>query len=193
VHADIEFFFNLVLDCGRFAKRHREDDVKKFGFLLATIAIAGFAATVGYNALAAGNSKQEITDLEHKCINATSTDQAASLGCFDEADIVLYDFIPPLEYSGDKAVRGDLDNFFNNAKNVKGNFVELVVVSDGKLGIAHSIQHFTWTTKDGKPMEATLRVTDALHKVGGRWKIFHTHVSVPVDPNTGKAQMNLSS
>lgn len=148
---------------------------------------------LGFKAFAAANAKQEITDLEHKCIAATSTEQDAALGCFDENDIVLYDFVPPLEYSGAKAVRGDLDNFFNNAKNVKGEFVELQVVTDGKLGVARSIQHFTWTTKDGKPMEGTFRVTDVLHKTGGKWKIFHTHVSVPVDPNTGKAEMNLKS
>ena len=167
--------------------------MKKIGFVLGTVAIAALTATIAFKALAAGNSKQEITDLEHKCIAATSTDQAASIGCFDENDIVLYDFIPPLEYSGDKAVRGDLDNFFNNAKNVKGEFRQLQVVTDGKLGIVYSIQHFTWTSKDGKPMEATLRVTDAWHKAGGKWKIFHTHVSVPVNPATDKAEMDLSS
>jgi ketosteroid isomerase-like protein len=167
--------------------------MRRFGLLLATSAIATVALALGFNALAAVSPQKEIIDLEHQCIAATSTDQAASLGCFDENDIVLYDFIPPLQYSGAKAVRGDLDNFFNNAKNVKGEFVELNVVTDGKLGLARSIQHFTWTTKDGKPMEATLRVTDVLHKTQGKWKIFHTHVSVPVNPNTGKAEMNLKS
>jgi len=167
--------------------------MKKIGLLFGTLAIAALAWVAGSNALAAGSSKQEITDLEHKCIAATSTDEAASLGCFDQNDIVLYDFIPPLKYSGAQAVRGDLDNFFNNAKNVKGEFVELSVVTDGKLGVARSIQHFTWTGKDGKPMDATLRVTDVLHRTGGKWKVFHTHVSVPVDPNTGKAEMNLKS
>jgi ketosteroid isomerase-like protein len=165
--------------------------MKKIGLLLGTIAVAALAWSVGFNALAAGSAKQEITDLEHKCIAATNTDEA--LACDDSNDIVLYDFSPPLEYSGPKAVRADLDNFFNNAKDIKGEFVELRVVSDGKLGVARSIQHFTWTTKDGKPMEATLRVTDVLHKVGGQWKIFHSHVSVPVDPATGKGQMNLKS
>jgi len=165
--------------------------MKRFGFLLATIAVATLAWAL--NVLAAGSPQKEITDLEHQCIAATSTDQAVSLGCFDENDIVLYDFSAPLEYKGAKAVRGDLDNFFNNAKNVKGEFVELQVVTDGKLGVARSIQHFTWTTKDGKPMEATLRVTDVLHKTQGKWKIFHTHVSVPVNPDTGKAEMNLKS
>jgi ketosteroid isomerase-like protein len=167
--------------------------MKKSTVWLVSAAVAVFATGVSSKAFAAGNAKQEITELEHKCIAATSTNEAASFGCFDEHDIVLYDFIPPLEYSGAKAVRRDLDNFFNNARNIKGEFVELQVVTDGKLGIARSIQHFTWTSKDGKPMEATFRVTDALHKVGGKWKIFHTHVSVPVDPNTGKAQMDLKS
>jgi ketosteroid isomerase-like protein len=164
--------------------------MKKLTILVTAIAVVTIAW--GQKTFAA-SSQKEITELEHKCIAATSTDQAASLGCFDENDIVLYDFIPPLEYKGDKAVRGDLDNFFNNAKNVKGEFVELQVVSDGKLGVARSIQHFTWTSKDGKPMEATLRVTDVLHKTPSGWKIFHTHVSVPVNPETGKAEMNLKS
>ena len=167
--------------------------MKKFGFLLGIIAVAGLAWAVRHNVFAAESAKQEITDLEHKCIAATSTDESASLGCFDGNDIVLYDFIPPLEYSGAKAVRGDLDNFFNNAKNVKGEFVQLDVVADGKLGVARSIQHFTWTGKDGKPMAATFRVTDAWHKTDGKWKVFHTHVSVPVNPDTGKAEMDLKS
>jgi ketosteroid isomerase-like protein len=76
---------------------------------------------------------------------------------------------------------------------VKGKFVELVVVTDGKMGMARSIQHFTWTGKDGKPAEGTFRVTDVFQKVDGQWKVIHSHVSVPVDPATGQAQMNLKS
>jgi ketosteroid isomerase-like protein len=167
--------------------------MRNLGFLPRLIAITALTFTISLQASAAPTAKQAITNLEHRCIAATSTEEAAKLGCFDEADIVLYDFIPPLQYSGAKAVRGDLDNFFNNAKDVKGEFIELEVVTDGKLGVAHSIQHFTWTGKDGKPVEATVRVTDALHKVNGRWKIFHTHVSVPVNPDTGKGEMNLKS
>ncbi len=98
-----------------------------------------------------------------------------------------------MQYKGATAVRGDLDNFFSNAKDVKGEFVELVVVTDGKMGMARSIQHFTWKDKDGKPQEGTFRVTDVYHKVKGKWKVIHSHVSVPVDPKTGQGQMNLKS
>jgi ketosteroid isomerase-like protein len=143
------------------------------------------AAAVSANAATA---KEEITALEHKCIAAQNADEA--MACYDPNDVAIYDFQPPLVYSGKEAVQKDLADFFNNAKNIKGRFLQLLVVTDGKLGVANSIQHFTWTGKDGKPMEANFRVTDCLHKVNGQWKIFHSHVSVPVDPTTGKAVMN---
>ena len=61
------------------------------------------------------------------------------------------------------------------------------------VAAVRSLQHFTWKDKDGTPQEGTFRVTDIFHKVGGKWKLLHTHVSVPVDPATGKGQMNLQS
>ena len=96
-----------------------------------------------------------------------------------------------LQYVGGKAVRADFEKFFSSAKNVKGDFVSLRVVADGKVGVAYSIQHFTWMDKDGKPGEGTFRVTDGWHKVKGQWKLFHTHVSFPLNPESGKAEMNL--
>ncbi len=168
--------------------------MKRLGMTIA--AIVGVAAlvlsmSVSANAEGSAKDKKAIEDVENKIIAATTTDEVMKY--YDQNDIDLYDFVPPLQYKGATAVHGDLDNFFNNAKDVKGNFVELVVVTDGKLGMARSIQHFTWTGQDGKAQEATLRVTDVFHKVGGKWKVIHSHVSVPVDPKTGQAQMNLQS
>jgi ketosteroid isomerase-like protein len=168
--------------------------MKKLGLTIgAIVAVAALMLSLGVSAYAAGNVKDEqaVKDVENKIIAATNADEVMKY--YDQNDIDLYDFVPPLQYKGAAAVHGDLDNFFNNAKNVKGNFVELVVETDGKMAMARSIQHFTWTSQDGKAQEATLRVTDVLHKVGGEWKVIHSHVSVPVDPKTGQAQMNLQS
>jgi ketosteroid isomerase-like protein len=168
--------------------------MKKPGLTMgAIVAVAGLVLSLSVNANAAGSAKDEkaIKEVENKIISATSTDEVMKY--YDQNDIDLYDFVPPLQYKGAAAVHADLDNFFNDAKDVKGEFLDLVVVTDGKLGMARSFQHFTWKDKDGKPQEATLRVTDVLHKVGGKWKIIHSHVSVPVDPKTGQAQMNLKS
>ena len=163
--------------------------MRKFALLIAPIAIVVFAGILGSTAHAAGDAKTDITALEHKLITATSGSQAISY--YDDKDVVVYDFVPPLQYVGGKAVLADFNNFFDNAKDVKGTFLDLDVVTDGRLGIARSIQHFTWTGKDGKPTAATIRVTDCWHKVNGQWKIFHSHVSVPTDPATGKGEMDL--
>jgi ketosteroid isomerase-like protein len=162
----------------------------------AIVAIAALTLGLSPNTYAAGDSGdakdvKAIKSVEHKIIHSASTDEVMKY--YDKKDIDLYDFVPPLQYQGAKAVHADLDNFFNNAKDVKGNFVELVVVTDGKLGMARSIQHFTWKGADDKPMAATLRITDVLHKVDGHWKVIHSHISVPVDPKTGQAQMDLKS
>jgi ketosteroid isomerase-like protein len=168
--------------------------MKRWGLTIgAIVGVAGLLMSLSINANAAGNAKDEaaIKAVENKIIAATSTDEVMKY--YDANDIDLFDFSGPLQYQGATAVHGDLDGFFNNAKDVKGNFVEMVVVTDGKLGMVRSIQHFTYTDKDGKAQEATLRVTDVFHKVGGKWKVIHSHVSVPVDPKTGQGQMNLKS
>ena len=162
--------------------------MKKFVFLLSAMSAAVLVWSFS-SAPAAGDAKAEITVLEHKVIAATSADDAMTFQ--DEKEIVLYDYVMPLQYVGGKAVRADFEKFFSSAKNVKGDFVTLRVIADGEVGIAHSIQHFTWTDKDGKPGEGTFRVTDGWQKVKGQWKLFHTHVSFPIDAATGKAEMNL--
>ncbi|HEY2469923.1 MAG TPA: hypothetical protein VGI45_19050 [Terracidiphilus sp.] len=43
------------------------------------------------------------------------------------------------------------------------------------------------TIKSGKKVDVAVRVTDCFKKVNGKWLIAHTHVSVPVDMQTGKA------
>ena len=162
--------------------------MKRFGLTIGAI-MAMATMVLNVNANAAG-AKDEITAIENKAMAATTTDEAMK---YDDENIVLYDFVPGLEYKGAAAVRAHTDEFFSNATDVKGEFVELEVVTDGKMGMARSIQHFTWKDKAGKAQEATLRVTDVYHKVNGEWKIFHSHVSAPVDPKTGQGQMNLKS
>jgi ketosteroid isomerase-like protein len=166
--------------------------MKKLGLISGVIVgMAGLLLSLSVNANAAAKDEKAIKDVENKIITAPNTDEVMKY--YDPNDVDVYDFAGPLQYKGNTAVRGDFDAFFNNAKDLKGQFVELVVVSDGKMGMARSLQHFTWTDKDGKAMEATIRVTDVLHKVGGQWKVIHSHISVPVDPKTGLGQMNLKS
>jgi ketosteroid isomerase-like protein len=136
----------------------------------------------------AADAKAQITDLEHKCAAATTLDGA--MACEDNSDdLVVYDIGTPREFDGPKAVRADFQNFFDNNKDIKVEFVALHVVTDGKLGFANSIQHLTATDKSGKPVDMTFRVTDVWRKEKAGWKVIHAHISWPIDLASGKPDM----
>jgi ketosteroid isomerase-like protein len=162
--------------------------MKTLGPIVCTLALLAFFG-LNYAAVAAADDQQAITNVEHKLAAATTAEEA--LKYYDPSDqVTLFDMSgPPREYAGHKAVSADLAKGFTGLKDIKVNFVELKVVTDGKLGFASSVQHFTATGPDGKPVEITFRQTDVLHKVKGQWKILHQHISVPVDLKTGKADM----
>ncbi len=162
--------------------------MRKMGLFLGAIGaailmISGFTAQV-----CAADPKDEITELEHKCAAATTVDQL--MECYDKSnDLVVYDLMTPREFDGRDAVKADFQNAFNSFKNAKVEFINLHVVSDGKLGVAESVQHMTATGNDGKPVDVIFRVTDVWRKEKGGWKIIHAHISVPVDMASGKADM----
>jgi ketosteroid isomerase-like protein len=166
--------------------------MRKLGLLTGMIVrVAGLLLFSSLNAHASAMDQKAIKDVEKKMIAATNTSELMKY--YDRNDIDVYDLAGPLQYEGNAAVRADFDNVFANFAGAKGNFVELVVVTDGKMGMARSIQHFSWTDKTGKPREVTVRVTDVFHKVEGSWKVIHTHISAPMDPKTGMTQTNLKS
>ncbi len=43
--------------------------------------------------------------------------------------------------------------------------------------------------EQGGRFDATLRVTDVFRKIDGKWLIVQEHLSAPVDPFTGKADL----
>jgi ketosteroid isomerase-like protein len=124
--------------------------MRKLGFAIGTIvAVAGLLLVQSLNADASAKDEKAIKDIENKIIATTNTDDLMKY--HDQNDVAVYDLEGPLQYEGNAAVRGDFDNVFANFAGAKGDFVELVVVADGKMGMARSIQHFAWTDKAGKP------------------------------------------
>jgi ketosteroid isomerase-like protein len=94
---------------------------------------------------------------------------------------------PPREYAGSKAIH-DHAAEFSGWTDPQVDFLEFKVISDGNLALARSVQRAT-AKVDGKPFEMTFRMTDIWRKRDGQWKLITSHVSVPVDLKTGKADM----
>jgi ketosteroid isomerase-like protein len=161
--------------------------VSKLKVLIVPIGVLAAAICSSVPA-ARADDEQAISDLEHKVATVTSGDELMKY--WDSGDdIVLFDIMgPPREYAGTKAIHDHADEF-SGWKNLKVNFLELKVISDGNLSLARSVQHFTATTPDGKPFDITFRSSDLWRKRDGQWKLISVHVSVPVDLKTGKADM----
>jgi ketosteroid isomerase-like protein len=165
----------------------------KPGWVVVTMfALSLSAWSFGAQALAA-DAKAEIEQLERKCATAGvagSVDEV--MRCFDtsDPDLVAYDVFSPREFDGPNAVRGYFQIYFaSGIRNAKIEFVYLHVTTNANLGFTYSVQHFTAIDKNGKPIDTFARVSDVWRQRGARWKIIFTHASFPVDPATGKADM----
>lgn len=136
--------------------------------------------------------EREIRALEERFAAAfRAKDIDAIMACYvPDETLFVFDAVPPRQYVGAKAYRKDFEEFFAPYPGpAELKLSELSVTADDRLGFSHSVQRCVLTDKDGKKMEYAVRVTDAYRKVRGKWLIVHEHVSWPVDPTTGKADL----
>lgn len=107
------------------------------------------------------------------------------------AAMVVFDVVPPLQYTGADAYRKDWqDTFAMFPGSVDFTISNLDITAGANVAFSHSIQHAIFTDKDGKKFEMTVRVTDGYKKVNGHWLIAHEHASIPVDVATMKGDLN---
>jgi len=65
---------------------------------------------------------------------------------------------------------------------------------NGNVAAAHYTLLMTWTDKSGgRSHRLRYRYTQILKRAGGKWLIWHEHLSVPYDPETGKAVLDAKS
>jgi ketosteroid isomerase-like protein len=166
-----------------------ETVVKDFKVIMASIAVLAVLIHGLARAAAQTGDKQAITNLERQLATSTTGDEVMNYLDGGE-DVSFFDMNgPPLEFAGQKAIRDHIDKDFSGYKDVKVNFLELKVISDGKLALATSVQHVTSKGPDGKPVDIIFRQTDLWRNAHGQWKLVHSHASFPVDIKTGMADM----
>lgn len=161
--------------------------------LVATTAIALALCAVAFHASASESDVAEIKALEANiAASASAKDADAVMKNFvPDETLVVFDVIPPRQYVGAESYKKDWQGFFGSFNGpVTFENSDMQVVADGKLAYAHYFTHISGTGKDGKPVDMTVRTTDVLRKVKGKWLIVHEHVSVPVDVASGKPDMS---
>src|SRR5438552_2133147 len=143
-------------------------------------------------ALAENKGEKEIHALLNDALSAFKAKDLDKMMSFYEhsANLVAYDVVPPLQYTGWDAYKKDFKEFFDMFDGpINDEVSDMAVFAEGNLGYSRMIEHVTGKQKNGQPMDMLVRVTDVYRKNKGKWLIIHEHVSVPVDLDSGKAVM----
>jgi len=107
--------------------------------------------------------------------------------------LIVYDVVPPLQYTGWDAYKRDFQRFFDQFEGpLQFEFHDLTVAAGPHLAFSYGLGRVSGRLRNGKKTEYWVRVTECYRKINGRWMIVHDHVSVPVDMATKKAELNLA-
>jgi ketosteroid isomerase-like protein len=107
-------------------------------------------------------------------------------------NILLFDVVNPLQYSGSDMLRKRAEQWFSSFDGPIGFEVrELNIVAGDNAAFSHSLNRVSGKMMNGKDLEMWWRSTVCYRRIGGRWMITHEHNSVPFEPGSGKASLDL--
>src|SRR5262245_37345545 len=106
--------------------------------------------------------------------------------------IVSFDVVPPLQHVGAKAKENNWANVFARHRPPLGyEICDLTLTLGDDVAFGHSLNRVSGTLKNGNRADVWLRWTACFRKIDGNWLIAHDQVSVPIDPESSRALLNL--
>jgi len=107
-------------------------------------------------------------------------------------DIRSFDVVGPLQYVGSDASRKRAEQWFSSFQGPIGHEVcDLSITTGDDVAFSHGLNRVIGTTTDGKKIDMYWRVTVCYGKANGKWMVTHEHNSVPFDPQSGRASLDL--
>ena len=111
---------------------------------------------------------------------------------FYSPDIVYFDVVPGLQYTGSAAVRGNFLRWFDSYKGSIGMEIrDLNILASGDIAVAYMLARASGTLKNGHKVGYWVRATSCCQRSNHRWLITHEHISLPVDFESGSVAMDL--
>jgi ketosteroid isomerase-like protein len=107
-------------------------------------------------------------------------------------DVVSFDVGPPLRSTGAEAKRRSWREVFAMYQRPLGYEVrDLDITVGDDVAFGHSVNRISGVLKNGDKTDFWVRWTACFRKIERNWLIVHDQVSVPVDPQTRTALLNL--
>lgn len=137
-------------------------------------------------------SEPEIRTLVDSRSEAIRMKDIDRLMSYYSPDIAYFDAVPPLQYVGSGALRDRFLQWFDGYKTGIGQDVRhLNIVASGDVAVAFMLIRAGGTLKNGNEFESWVRATSCCKRSNITWLIAHEHISVPVDPGSGRAAVDL--
>ena len=106
--------------------------------------------------------------------------------------VVYFDVVPPLHYVGAAALRVRFSTWFGGFRGPLSMAVrDLHLSATADMAIAHWLSKVAGTLTDGRDVGSWVRATSCFERTGGTLLITHEHISLPVDPASGRAAIGL--
>jgi uncharacterized protein (TIGR02246 family) len=127
-----------------------------------------------------------------RCVEALRAMDLEGVMSLYASDIVSFDIVPPLRQLGAKAKEKNWMGAFAIYQRPFGyEICDFTLTLGDDVAFGHSLNRVSGTLKNGNRTDFWLRWTACFRKIDGNWLVAHDHVSVPIDPESGRALLNL--
>lgn len=107
-------------------------------------------------------------------------------------DVESFDVVDPLRYSGKNSGSERTKNWFATFDDDIGlEVLGLSVAAGEEVAFCYSLNRYSEKMPGKNKIDMWVRVTLCWRKTEGSWQIVHQHNSVPFDPGTGKASLEI--
>lgn len=132
---------------------------------------------------------RKVIDDHTRAVRAKDVDRAVSTY---SSEVVMFDVVSGLQSIGLAACRRRAEEWFSSFKGpIEYNIRDLKIGASDEIAFCQSLNQVIGTKLDGGHLDMWWRATVCYRKIEGRWTVVHEHNSVPFDPETGKALIDL--
>jgi ketosteroid isomerase-like protein len=138
------------------------------------------------------STQSEIRTLLDSRSEAVRDKDIDRLMSFYSPDIIYFDVVPGLRYTGSAALRPRFLDWFDGFDGSIGQEIgDLKIMASGDIAVAVALIRAGGTLKNGHEVGYWVRATSCFERSNHGWLVTHEHVSLPVDMESGSAATDL--
>ncbi|KOX23509.1 ketosteroid isomerase [Saccharothrix sp. NRRL B-16348] len=130
------------------------------------------------------NESEVTAFLESRAEAQQAKDIDRLMSCYSP-EIVYYDVVAPLRFTGTDEVRRNFLRWFDGYEGpITLETHDRTIVTDGDVAYANMLHLDSGERKGGVQRSIWVRETVCLRRSNGTWSITNEHISIPIDPTT---------